>query len=186
MAGSGEQHFGAGASRCLPRGPSIRPTAPCSPEKPSTPTGLGAEGGVKPKPTITVSTHTGSSGQQLGGTAGAVGRAKRLRWDPTGLGVAGQPWDTQRGMRRPETCTASQTSACCSFSTDICFLGINGISKVLFCFEDFIYLYLTEKEKAQAGSPMWDSIPGPRDHRLSPRRTLHRWSPPRTPGISKF
>lgn len=33
----------------------------------------------------------------------------------------------------------------------------------------------------RAGSATWGSIPGTRDHALSRRRTLHRWSPPGAP-----
>ena len=53
-------------------------------------------------------------------------------------------------------------------------------------FKDFIYLFIrdTQREaetqaegegrsRPHAGSPMWDSIPGPQDHDLSQKQMLH-------------
>ena len=38
-----------------------------------------------------------------------------------------------------------------------------------------------ERSRPHAGSPMWDSIPGPRDHALSRRQTDAQPEPPRDP-----
>ena len=36
--------------------------------------------------------------------------------------------------------------------------------------------------EGEAGSPMWDSIPGPQDHALGGRQALNHWV---TPGVTK-
>ena len=56
----------------------------------------------------------------------------------------------------------------------------------LFCFKDFIYLFMRDTERGRdtgrgrSRPPMrsliWDLIPGPRDHALSQRQTLNHWT----------
>ena len=41
------------------------------------------------------------------------------------------------------------------------------------------------RSRLPAGSPMWDSIPGPRDHALSQRQMLHHWAT-QAPQINKI
>ena len=60
-------------------------------------------------------------------------------------------------------------------------------------FKDFIYLFMRdtreresrdtgrERSRLLAGSPMWDWIPGPRDHALSQRQMLNLLSHPSIP-----
>ena len=42
------------------------------------------------------------------------------------------------------------------------------------------------RNRLHAGSPTWDSIPGPQDHALGQRQALNRWTaePPRDPPIT--
>ena len=42
------------------------------------------------------------------------------------------------------------------------------------------------RSRLPAGSPMRDSIPGPRDHDLSQRQTLNRWAPQTSLGTLDF
>ena len=65
------------------------------------------------------------------------------------------------------------------------------ITYVWFFFKDFIYLFMRNTERRHrergrstgrgrsrlhAGSPMWDWIPGPRDHDLNQRQMLNHWA----------
>ena len=60
---------------------------------------------------------------------------------------------------------------------------LNAIIPISY-FKDFC-LFTTDRERQRHrqrekqvphGEPMWDSIPGPRDHNLSRRQTLNRWA----------
>ena len=49
-----------------------------------------------------------------------------------------------------------------------------------FFFKDFIYLFMRDTERGRDSgrgrSPMWDLIPGPRDHTVSWRQMLNHWA----------
>ena len=62
--------------------------------------------------------------------------------------------------------------------------------------KDFIYLFIRQRERGRdigrgrsrlpVGSPMWDSIPGLRDHTLSQRQILNHWATRVPPDLKVF